>query len=308
MHGFGMQPLDGGYSGETFVAEADGERTVVRIYAQRGARRGIAAVETDAAVLRLVRGLLPVPEVLDMRRPDPGADEPGLLVTSFLPGERLDLLLPRLDPRGRTTVGQELGRTLGRLAQMPMRRRGQFVDGDLTIEPWKEGVDLLDFVSHQRDSSAIAEWSDDDYRRLQAVAERAQDVLDETERVCLVHSDFNPKNLLIDPETGALTGLLDWEFAHAGMPFADLGNLLRFDRDPDLVGGVVEGYLEVAGHLDGLDEPGGAGRLLERARAADLLALVELAGRRGQNPVADRADARLRAIATSGDLHAVAHG
>jgi aminoglycoside phosphotransferase (APT) family kinase protein len=123
-----------------------------------------------------------------------------------------------------------------------------------------------------------------------------------------VHSDFNPKNLLIDPETGALTGLLDWEFAHAGMPFADLGNLLRFDRDPDLVGGVVEGYLEVAGHLDGLDEPGGAGRLLERARAADLLALVELAGRRGQNPVADRADARLRAIATSGDLHAAAHG
>jgi aminoglycoside phosphotransferase (APT) family kinase protein len=308
MHGFGMQPLDGGYSGETFVAEADGERTVVRIYAQRGARRGIAAVETDAAVLRLVRGLLPVPEVLDMRRPDPGADEPGLLVTSFLPGERLDLLLPRLDQRGRTTVGQELGRTLGRLAQMPMRSSGQFVDGGLTIEPWKEGVDLLDFVSHQRDSSAIAEWSDDDYRRLQAVAERGQDVLDETERVCLVHSDFNPKNLLIDPETGALTGLLDWEFAHAGMPFADLGNLLRFDRDPDLVGGVVEGYLEVAGHLDGLDEPGGAGRLLERARAADLLALVELAGRRGQNPVADRADARLRAIATSGDLHAAAHG
>jgi hypothetical protein len=35
------------------------------------------------------------------------------------------------------------------------------------------------------------------------------------------------------------------------------------------------------------------------------VALTELAGRRGQNPVADRADALLRAIATSGDLHAV---
>jgi hypothetical protein len=36
------------------------------------------------------------------------------------------------------------------------------------------------------------------------------------------------------------------------------------------------------------------------------VALAELAGRRGENPVAGRADAQLRAIAVSGDLHAVA--
>jgi hypothetical protein len=37
--------------------------------------------------------------------------------------------------------------------------------------------------------------------------------------------------------------------------------------------------------------------LLERARAADLFALVELASRAGENPVADRAAARLRELA-----------
>ena len=43
---------------------------------------------------------------------------------------------------------------------------------------------------------------------------------------------------------------------------------------------------------------------LERARAADLVALVELGTRRGSNPVADAAHERVLAIARSRDLHA----
>ena len=81
---------------------------VVRIYAGRGARRGRAAAEVDAAVLHLVRGLLPVPEVLEMRLPDPVAGTPGLLVTSFLPGERLDISLPGLGDRQRAAMAREL--------------------------------------------------------------------------------------------------------------------------------------------------------------------------------------------------------
>ena len=87
-----MVPLEGGYSGKTFLAEMAGERTVVRIYADD--RRGANAAEVDAAVLRLVHGLLPVPEVLEVRRGDGASGAPGLLVTSFLPGTPLDRLLP----------------------------------------------------------------------------------------------------------------------------------------------------------------------------------------------------------------------
>lgn len=46
--GAGLTPLDGGFSGETFLAEVAGERSVVRIYADRGARRGSQAPEVDA--------------------------------------------------------------------------------------------------------------------------------------------------------------------------------------------------------------------------------------------------------------------
>ncbi|HEU5419168.1 MAG TPA: phosphotransferase [Streptosporangiaceae bacterium] len=305
----GLVPLAGGFSGETFVADAAGERTVVRVYAGRGARRGSEAAAIDAAVLQLVRGLLPVPQVLELRRPDPVAGTPGVLVTSFLPGERLDACLPGLSAPARGRAGRGLGRVLGRLAQMPMPRAGQFTDARLRIEPWQVGGGLEAWIGHLRAESALAAWPEADYRGLLAVAATAQDLLDEVPRHCLVHSDFNAKNLLIDLESGALTGLLDWEFAHAGAPGPDLGNLLRFDREPVFADAVLDGYLEVAGHLDGLaalDPAAARDLLLRRARAADLLALADLAGRRGENPVTGRADAQLRAIAVSGDLSATA--
>jgi len=297
--GYGLLPLPGGHSGETFLAESAGERSVVRIYAGRGARRGPSAVQVDAAVLRLVRGLLPVPQVLEVRRPDPHAGTPGLLVTTFLPGLRLEEVLPTLDEDGLSVVGENLGRALARLAHVPMLRPGTFVDSDLRIEPFPAAEDLVAWVDAHATGTALEQWARVDLDALRSVADRAQQLLDRSDRAVLVHSDFNAKNLLVDPETLELSGVLDWEFAHAGDPLADLGNLLRLDRAPAFVSAVTRTYLQQAGDLDGFVS---TEEVLERARAADLLALVELAGRRGENPVADRADQLLRTIATSQTL------
>jgi aminoglycoside phosphotransferase (APT) family kinase protein len=289
-----LTPLDGGWSGETFVAEVAGERSVVRIYAG-ASHRGANAHEVDAALLRLVRGLIPVPEVLEVRRADPATDHPALLVTSFLPGVRGDLLLRDLDDRGLAVLGGRLGRILADLAGMPMLRAGPFVDGELTIGSFGDIDGLPDFVALHEQS--FLHWSQAELEGLRGVATDAQTLLDTVGRFCLVHSDVNPKNLLVDPDTLEVTGLLDWEFAHAGHPYTDLGNLLRFDREPAFVDAVLEGYVARHGGT-----PEGA---LEMARCADLWALVDLAARRGQNPVADRAHERLRAIARSGGVHAV---
>ncbi len=111
-----------------------------------------------------------------------------------------------------------------------------------------------------------------------------------------MHSDLNPKNLLVDPDTLEVTGVLDWEFAHAGHPWTDLGNLLRFERDPSYVAGVLGAWTTRHG--------GAVDALLDGARAADLWALVDLASRERDNPVADRAATLLRAVAQAGDVHA----
>lgn len=243
---------------------------MVRVFA--GLRHSPEAAEIQAAVLRLVRGLLPVPQVLEVRRAS--GDLPALLVTEFLPGVRGDLLLPTLDDAGLRTAGESVGRVAAALGGMPLLKRGVFVDGELTVEPFD--VEL---------PASLGE-----------VGAAAEALLDEESRTCLVHSDLNPKNLLLDPDTLAVTGVLDWEFAHAGHPFTDLGNVLRFDREPAYVEGVLTAYAGLRGTPPE--------RALELARAADLYALADLASRAGENPVATRAAVRLEAIVVSGDVHA----
>lgn len=284
----GLTPLEGGHSGETFLGTSGAEQVVVRIYAARSAARGETAVDIDAAVLRLVRGLLPVPEVLEVRRPDPVADIPAILVTSFLPGERLDLVLPGADPASAERIGANLGELLTRLNRMPFLRTGPFIDAELRVGSFgPAATDLRTFAEDLVTDSPLAAWDISDREGLFEMADRAQDLLDTVDRRCLVHSDFNPKNLLVDPETGEVTGLLDWEFAHAGLPVADLGNLLRFDRSPAFVAGVLE-----AVRVDGVAHDA----VLGLAEAADLWALVELASRAGENPVTVRAHDHLLSL------------
>jgi Ser/Thr protein kinase RdoA (MazF antagonist) len=265
---------------------------VVRIYPP--GLRDDGAPEVDAAVLGLVHGLVPVPEVLEVRRGDRDADQPGLLVTAYVEGRRGDLLLPQLSDTEAARLGRHLGLLAADLSGMPTPRAGPFVDADLTIGDF--GLDgLPDFVG-----VLAPTWEPDLLARLGEVAERAQALLDGLGRTCLVHSDLNPKNLLVDPDTLDVAAVLDWEFAHSGHPHTDLGNLLRFDRHPAYADAVLAAWCERRG-----TEPADT---LELARAADLWALVDLASRAGDNPVADRAATLLRTIAGTGDLHAEPSG
>ena len=286
-----LTPLDGGWSGETFLAEVAGERSVVRIYARPG-HRGAAAHEVDAALMRLVKGLLPVPEVLEVRRADEATGMPALLVTSFLPGERLELLLPRLADLERATLGRSHGEILADLGGMPTLSTGPYVDGRLTIGSFEPDLDGLP-AAVELAEPRLGWWSPDELTGLREVAVDAQALLDTVGRRVLVHSDFNAKNLLVDPDSLEVTGLLDWEYAHAGHPFTDLGNLLRFERDEVFTDAVLAAYTRRRG--------GSAGDALALARAADLWALVDLAARRGENPVAERADRLLRKVALRRD-------
>ena len=258
-----LRPLEGGHSGRTFLGEVGGERAVVRLYPP-GDPRGDAAPEVDQAVLRLVRGLLPVPDVLEVRHADAAAGRPGLLVTSWLPGERGDRVVARLsaagDADGLTRFGASTGAVAAALAGMPMLRPGPFVDAELTVGAFPDGG-LDDWVA-----SRLAHWPEAERTPLEQVARHAQDLLDAERRTCLVHSDLNPKNLL------------------------------RFERDPSYVSSVLGAWSTRHG--------GAVGALLDGARAADLWALVDLASRERRDPVVDRAATLLMAVAQAGDVHA----
>ncbi|GAB3925901.1 hypothetical protein GCM10029976_019810 [Kribbella albertanoniae] len=265
-------PLTGGYQGQTFAVTAGGEDAVLKLYVKDPDRAVV-----DAALLQLVHGLLPVPRILDLKREGSWEDPPYLLMER-LPGVNLQVYLETAGPDERRKVGAQLGELLARLSGMPFLTAGMFRGGDLTVEPFGY-ADLTDFAA-----GLDLELRPAQREVLSDLTLMAGDLLDDAaDRVCLVHSDFNPKNLLIDPDSVKITGLIDWEFAHAGSPYADLGNLFRFCTDPVLAGGVLSvlRWSEL-----GLGEP-----LVERGRAADLWALLELASRSASNEVAAAAGA-----------------
>ncbi|RJS47016.1 phosphotransferase family protein [Nocardioides cavernaquae] len=188
----GLSPVPGGRSAESFLAQGADEVSVVRLWV-RPDRRGAEGWAIEVALLTLLRGVVPVPEVREVRRPV--GEMPALVVTSFLPGERLDVLLPDLTGPALQKVGESLGQLLDRLSGVAMLRAGEFADAELSIAPFPPG-------------------------------ERTAG------RACLVHGDLGAARVLVDPVRLEVTGLLDWEQAHAGEPGADLVTVRGWAPDP----------------------------------------------------------------------------
>jgi aminoglycoside phosphotransferase (APT) family kinase protein len=290
---FGARPLDGGFSGETFLVQGPAGPAVLRIYARDPQRAAI-----DASLLHLVRGLVPVPGVLDLRRPDPSHPaQPSHLLTTFEPGLRLSEVLARSDAGLSSALAVSVARVLATLGGMPFLRAATFIDADLRLADRAAPADgLVEWLDQHVSGTALGGWDPGVLHDLRQVCAAANDLLDMVGRSCLVHSDFNPKNILVDPRTAAVTAVVDWEYAMAGSPFADLGNLLRFERGSDWTRRVLEHYVA-------LTPPAPADPLL-LGYASDLWALIDLAARAARTPVTEAASHLLAAMARTGDLAA----
>ena len=77
-----------------------------------------------------------------------------------------------------------------------------------------------------------------------------QRLLDLRSVKCLLHSDFNPKNILVDGDEVA--AVIDWDWSCSGHPCADLGNFFRFEDDyPDgFQEAFMVGYRQYGGELE----------------------------------------------------------
>ncbi len=297
--GTSMTPLAGGYSGETFLVGNDGasqQEVVLRIY-----RRNPERAMIDASLLRLVRGIVPVPEVVEARPAHAG--QPGILITEMLSGTPLDQVLnDPPDSLDWEVLGINLGWVLGSLSHIPFLRFGMFVDAELSLSAESAPAgDLVEWAQRFRDTGRLAAWSERDWHALLSLLDQAEEVLAEDTalhppRAVLSHSDFNPKNLLIDPASCGILGLVDWEFAHAGSIHTDFGNFTRFERDERLVDPLIEGFVDSA--------PGQIRNPVLHGRAMDLWALIELAGHERSNAVRELATELLLAQARAGDLEA----
>jgi len=95
------------------------------------------------------------------------------------------------------------------------------------LDPALQGLSAREVALHQ-----VTAWQQtflaqrlEPLPALSAVFEWLRDRLPAPGRLCLVHGDVRPGNFLYDG--GQVTGLLDWEMAHAGDPLEDLAWIYR---------------------------------------------------------------------------------
>ncbi|MCZ8515699.1 phosphotransferase [Paenibacillus filicis] len=170
----------------------------------------------------------------------------------------------------------EAGATLARIHQHSFPEPGFFGPGLSVAEPLRMDPGMfLSLVEHWLFRGTAGTLLPPELReRLWGFCRtHAPRLSDHPERAVLVHSDYNELNVLMNvlPSDGraSVSAVLDWEFAFAGDPMVDVGNMLRYEPAGSLFENkFMEGYLREGGVLTE------AWRL--RAHLADVVALLDL--------------------------------
>ncbi|GIF14152.1 aminoglycoside phosphotransferase (APT) family kinase protein [Actinoplanes teichomyceticus] len=284
----GVRELTGGFSNHNVaISTDDGNTYVLRRY------RGRNACAVEAALARRLAGVVPVPEVVAADETGRLAGEPALL-SRFRPGRPLSDVLASADAGVAEQCGRAVGLTLARIGTVSFEAPGFFADASLT--PGPPGVEpaagLDDFVQRcLAQGDAAGHLTAGEQRALREHAARATALLVAVHGCrLLVHSDYNPKNLLVDADHGRwrVTAVLDWEFAFSGPPLVDVGNMLRDPRPPGFAEAFVGGFRDAGGGLPP--------DWRELSAALDLYALADFLTRPPEHRYFQRALHRIREL------------
>lgn len=241
-----ISSLSGGLANDSLLI---GNDRVLRIY-----RRDVAAMKIEHQLLTRSWQEFRVPEVLEA-----GDD---FLLLEYVPHETL---LNQIEH------GEAAGRALAEIHQTNYPCHG-FLGPDLQIaDRWGNFLEMMnDYI---RSMFENPEHGGLEQRNLllEKILKRLSESRDELEEVCssavLLHGDFKASNLHWCREGRLL--VLDWEFAYAGPPLMDLGQLFRWGCSESFQNGFVQGYVRDGGQLPQ--------NWLALSRLLDLVNLVHLA-------------------------------
>jgi len=244
------------------------EPVVLRIY-----EHDALLCQKELDIMRLVRAAVPLPEVLHAE-PHGWEDLPPFTLARWLEGVSFLDLKRSGDAEAIAQASQAAGETLAAIGRFRFPKSGWLVPGPTVGPPLAEGADPMPrFVDACLASQHMlwrmpAELRDRTHALMWSWAPRLAAFDRET---CLVHGDFNRRNLLLRRAGSRwiVAAVLDWEFAISSSPLADLGNFLRYERAarPVAEPHFSAGFICAGGRL-----PHDWRRI---ARVADLVALCE---------------------------------
>jgi aminoglycoside phosphotransferase (APT) family kinase protein len=275
------RPLLGGKSNTNIAVDLEGppQRVVLRLY-----QRDPAQARKEAALCKLLaerpstEARAPIARMLYFA--DDGAIVPQpYALSEWIGGERLEVVAQDIGPAGLTELAPAIGTALAAIHAVTFPRSGFFAD-DLRIP---DAIDMgrAGLVAYLHrcliDGAGGARLGEKLTTQAVAFVEREGHRLDAwLKKPCLTHADFNASNILVKKTAaGAWTvgAILDWEFAFAGSPAFDFGNLLRppLGDSKSFVEGVTTAYKKAGGTL-----PDDWRRI---ARMADLYAWADFLAR-----------------------------
>ena len=231
-----VHPLGEGHSNLTFLMQRGSDVAVLRRPPRGPLLPTAHDVVREARIMGLVRGHVPVPEVIGICEDEAVIGAP-FYVMERAPGAVVRDSLPDfLDgPQGadqRRAVGLDLAHVLGKIHITPWQ---PLVDAGVgrpsgylerQVRRWvgqREGIQLAVSAA----GGTARELPDYDAVRDWLVATMPAPV-----EPALVHGDYKLDNVLVLPPTGSksarISAVIDWEMATVGDPRADLGYLLSF--------------------------------------------------------------------------------
>ncbi|WP_026606122.1 phosphotransferase family protein [Methylocapsa acidiphila] len=222
-------------------------------------------------------------------------------ILEWVEGARLASAARGLDEKSQVALGLRLGATLAAIHAIRFDLAGR-LDAELRIcAPLDFGGEAVRAFARACFDSGIlsARLGPEDACALVAFLEREADRLGGwLAEPRLIHGDFNASNILVRRDAGVgwtVAAALDWEFAFAGTPAFDFGNLLRppLGDKPLLIDAAARGYVAEGGVLP-KDWRMAAG-------IADLVAWVDVLRRDHATPglIADAALAIQRIVTAS---------
>lgn len=210
---------DEGRANTNYIVDTEQGRYVLRIYV-----RDAQACAKERALHELVADRVPVAKIWGSGASQPGLEHP-FSVLDFVPGLSLAELAGRGERAPLLNAARNLGRILAELTRFHFDQVGDLEadsDGNPRVVPWSFSDFNRSCLFESPAGARLGPLRD----RLWASLERERGRFGDALPTHLTHGDFNPSNLLVH-ENGNVVAVLDWEFAHAGNVWHDLGNLLR---------------------------------------------------------------------------------
>lgn len=235
-----ITPLPGGFRNQNYQVLFDkGPQGVLKV------AKDIEQAKKAGALQQQLSRFLPVPKIWGER----ATSGHVFTLMEYVSGDLACTLPKTLSKEAYIALGHAVGTLLSKVHAVQFPAPGSLNAALEVVDPHANLGDA--WLAYMREvmhgKRAESRLGQPDCQRVLQLLNRYEEELHALAPTqCLVHSDFNLKNILVQQKQDRwkITGLLDWEFAHAGSPLVDIGNFYRFEAilPPELFQGFAKGY------------------------------------------------------------------